>query len=103
MAFTRIISQAHLPLTNEARNFPCNGNMICLANVWGKVTAMDNECLHQGGSLGQGTIEDGKVVCPWHAWRWDPKTGVAVDHPDQKLKTYPIKVENGEVFIDIDI
>jgi nitrite reductase/ring-hydroxylating ferredoxin subunit len=27
---------------------------------------------------------------------------VAVDHPDQKLKTYPIKVENGEVFIDLD-
>jgi nitrite reductase/ring-hydroxylating ferredoxin subunit len=62
---------------------------------------MDNECLHQGGSLGQGTIQDGKVVCPWHGWQYDPKTGVAVDHPDQKLKTYPIKVENGELFIDI--
>jgi nitrite reductase (NADH) small subunit len=101
MAFTRIISQAHLPTTNEARNFPCHGKMICIANVWGKLSAMDNECLHQGGSLGQGMVEDGKIVCPWHAWKWDPKTGVAVDHPDQKLNTYPIKVEDGEVFIDI--
>ena len=101
MAFTRIISQAHLPTTNEARDFPCNGKTICIVNVWGKLTAMDNECLHQGGSLGQGMVEDGKVICPWHAWKYDPKTGVAVDHPDQKLKTYPIKVENGEVYIDI--
>lgn len=101
MAFTRIISQAHLPTTNEARNFPCNGKMICIVNVWGKLTAMDNECLHQGGSLGQGMVENGRVVCPWHGWNYDPKTGVAVDHPDQKLKTYPIKVENGEVYIDI--
>jgi len=100
MAFTRIISQAHLPTINEARNFPCNGKMICIVNVWGKLNAMDNECLHQGGSLGQGMVEDGKIVCPWHAWKWEPNTGVAVDHPDQKLKTYPIKVENGEVFID---
>jgi nitrite reductase/ring-hydroxylating ferredoxin subunit len=42
------------------------------------------------------------VVCPWHGWRWNPVTGAAVDHPDQKLKTYPIKVENGEVFIDLE-
>jgi nitrite reductase (NADH) small subunit len=69
--------------------------------VWGKISAMDNECLHQGGSLGQGAVEDGKVVCPWHGWRWDAKTGAAEDHPEQKLKTYPIKVENGEVFIDL--
>ena len=102
MAFVKFISQAHLPTTNEARDFPCNGKMICIANVFGKLTAMDNECLHQGGSLGQGIVENGKVVCPWHGWQYDPKTGVAVEHPDQKLKTYPIKVENGEVFIDLD-
>src|SRR6266516_7487313 len=65
MAFVKIISQAHLPTTNEARNFPCSGKMICIVNAWGKITAMDNECLHQGGSLGQGMVEDGNVVCPW--------------------------------------
>ena len=101
MAFVKIIPQAHLPYNNEARDFPCKGKMICIANVLGKISAMDNECLHQGGSLGQGVVEDCKVVCPWHGWRWDPKTGAAEDHPDQKLKTYPIKVENGEVFIDL--
>ena len=101
MAFTRIISQTHLPTTNEAHNFPVNGKMICIVNLGGNLSAMDNECLHQGGSLGQGMIEEGKVVCPWHGWKYDPNTGVAVDHPDQTLKTYPIKVENGEVYIDI--
>ena len=101
MAFVKLIPQSQLPQNNEAQNFPCDGKMICIANVWGKITAMDNECLHQGGSLGQGTIENGKVVCPWHGWQYDPKTGVPVDHPELKLKTYPIKVENGELFIDI--
>ena len=101
MAFVKVIPQEHLPYNNEARNFPCDGKEICIVNAWGKLFAMDNECLHQGGSLGQGMVEDGKVVCPWHAWKWDPKTGAAVEHPEQKLKTYPIKVENGDVFIDI--
>ena len=39
MVFTRIISQAHLPATNEARDFPCNGKMICIANIWGNLHA----------------------------------------------------------------
>jgi nitrite reductase (NADH) small subunit len=101
MAFVKLIPQSQLPKMNEVQNFPCDGKMICIANVWGKLTAMDNECLHQGGSLGQGTVKDGKVVCPWHGWRYDPRTGVPEDHPDLKLKMYPIKVENGEVWIDI--
>ena len=101
MAFVKVTTQNNLPQNNTAQDFICDGRPICIANAWGKFTAMDNICLHQGGSLGQGTVENGKVICPWHGWAWDPKTGVAVDHPDQKLKTYALKVENGDVFIDI--
>ena len=101
MAFVRIIAQAHLPTTNEARDFPCNGKMICIANVWGKISAMDNECLHQGGSLGQGVVEDSKVVCPWHGWQWDPKTGQAAHNPGAKVAVYPLKVEGVDVMIEL--
>jgi nitrite reductase (NADH) small subunit len=69
IAFVNLIPQAHLPYPNEARNFACNGKMICLANVWAEITAMDNQCLHQGLAR-PGTIEDGKLVCPWHGWKW---------------------------------
>jgi nitrite reductase (NADH) small subunit len=46
-------------------------------------------------------IENGKVVCPWHAWAWDPKTGEAAHNPNAKLRVYPLKVENGEALIEI--
>ena len=101
MAFVKITTQNNLPQVNSAQDFMCDGKPICITNAWGKFTAMDNICLHQGGSLGQGTVEDGKVVCPWHGWRYDPKTGVPEGHADLKLKTYPLKVENGDVFIDM--
>ena len=45
-------------------------------------SAMENVCLHRGGPLGQGMIEGGKVVCPWHGWAWDPKTGEAAQNPE---------------------
>jgi nitrite reductase (NADH) small subunit len=99
--FTKLTVESDLPPADEAKEFPCGDKTICVANVNGSYSAMDNVCLHRGGPLGQGMIEGGKVVCPWHGWQYDPKTGAAEDHPGLKLKTYPIKVENGEVFIDL--
>jgi nitrite reductase (NADH) small subunit len=101
MPFVKLTNQAELPPTNEAREFPCGGKEICIANVNGTYSAMDNVCLHQGGPLGQGTIEGGKVVCPWHGWAWDPTTGAAAHNANAKVAVYPIKIENGDVMIEV--
>jgi nitrite reductase (NADH) small subunit len=99
--FIKLTTQAELPPNNQAKEFPWGDKMICVANVNGTITAMENVCLHRGGPLGQGVIEKGKVVCPWHGWAWDPSTGQAVHSPSAKLPVYPLKIENGEVFIEI--
>jgi len=101
MAFTRITTQSHLPGTNEAREFRCGDKEICVANVNGEYSAMDNVCLHRGGPLGQGMIENEKIVCPWHAWAWDPKTGEAAHDRRMKIATYPLRIENGEVIVEV--
>ena len=98
---TKLASESELPAPGEAREFSCGGKTICVANVNGEISAIDNICLHRGGPLGQGAIENGKVVCPWHGWEWDPKTGEAGHNPNAKLAVYPVKVENGEVMIDL--
>lgn len=62
---------------------------------------MDNVCLHRGGPLGQGIIEGDKIVCPWHGWMWDPKTGEAAHSPATKIPVYRIKVERDDVLVEI--
>jgi nitrite reductase (NADH) small subunit len=99
--FTKIATQKELPQANEAKEFHCGNREICIANVNGDYSAMENTCLHQGGPLGQGVIESGKIVCPWHAWAWDPKTGEAAHNKHAKIEVYPLKLENGDVFIEI--
>ena len=98
--FTKLTTESALPPADEAKEFPCGGKTICVANVNGSFTAMDNVCLHRGGPIGQGVIEDGKVICPWHGWAWDPKTGEA-GPLGAKLVVYPLKVEGGDVLIDM--
>lgn len=99
--FIKIATQSQLPAANEAKEFVCNGKEICIANVNGTYSAMDNICLHQGGPLGQGMIENGKVICPWHAWAYDPKTGEVSHNPAAKVALYPLKVENGDVLVEL--
>jgi nitrite reductase (NADH) small subunit len=99
--FTKLATQAELPAADEVKEFPCGSQTICVANVNGVYSALNNVCLHLGGPLGEGSIEGGKVVCPWHGWQYDPKTGATTHNPSLKVAVYPLKIENGDVLIEI--
>ncbi|HLQ50349.1 MAG TPA: Rieske (2Fe-2S) protein [Terriglobales bacterium] len=97
----KIAAKSELPSPGEAREFTCSDKMICVANIDGTLTAMDNVCLHRGGPLGQGVVDGGKVICPWHGWEYDAKTGEASHNPAAKVAVYPIKVEGENVMVEI--
>ena len=103
--FIKLTTQSDRPAADEAKEFPCpqkgEDKTICVSNVNGVYSAMDNVCLHRDGPLGQGMIENGKVVCPWHGWQYDPKTGEAAHNANAKVAVYPIRIENGDVLIEI--
>ena len=99
--FVKIAKKSDLPADGEAKEFPVGEKVVCIANVNGTISAMDNVCLHRGGPLGQGAIEGDKLVCPWHGWQWDPKTGQAAHNPAARVSVYPIKVEGEDVFVQI--
>ncbi len=99
--YVKIASKADLPDEGEAKEFTVGGKTICVANIDGTCSAMDNVCLHRGGPLGQGVVMDAKVICPWHGWMWDPKTGHATHDPTAKIAVYPLKVEGDDVLIEM--
>ena len=101
MPFIRIASKSELPPEGQAKEFTAGEKVICVANVEGTACAMDNVCLHRGGPLGQGMIEGDKLVCPWHGWQYDPKTGRPVQNPAVNVTVYPIKIEGDEVLVDL--
>ena len=98
--FVRLASQSELPAVNTVKEFLCAEKTVCIANVNGKFSALDNVCLHLGGPLGEGTVEHGKVVCPWHGWQYDPQTGATTHNPNLKVAVYPLKVDDGDVLVD---
>jgi nitrite reductase/ring-hydroxylating ferredoxin subunit len=81
--------------------FEAAGRTVAVFNVDGTFYAIDNECSHRGGPLGEGDLEGTVVVCPWHAWRWDVRTGANVNNPAVKVACYPVTEEEGSLFVDI--
>jgi nitrite reductase (NADH) small subunit len=96
----RICGKGELPAVGQAREFNAGTRTLCIANVDGVIHALDNECPHRGGPLAEGMIEDGKVVCPWHAWAFDPATG-ATDASQERAAIYPVTLDGEEVFVKI--
>ena len=101
MGYVRIGDASQLPPPDEAREFAVGDKMICVANVNGKYSAMDNVCTHRGGPIGQGVVMGDKIVCPWHGWVWDPATGRTEDDPNAKIGTYALKIEGDDVYVEM--
>jgi nitrite reductase/ring-hydroxylating ferredoxin subunit len=77
------------------------GRTLALFKVGGTFYAIDNSCPHRGGPLGEGDLEDGIVLCPWHAWRWDVRTGRNANNPAVTVACYAVSVEGGGVFVEV--
>ena len=97
----RLCGKSDLPAEGKAKEFSVEGKMVCVANVNGELAALDNVCPHRGGQLGLGVVLDGKVICPWHGWAYDPQTGAIAHIPDEKIPVYPLKVEGDDVLIEL--
>ena len=80
---------------------------IALKHFDGQYAAMDNKCPHQGGPLGEGSIEkgvDGKcwLRCPWHGWDFDPLTGKPPGgHEDSGQETFAVDLRDDGVYVGV--
>jgi nitrite reductase (NADH) small subunit len=71
-----------------------------LCNVEGTLHCINGICPHAGGPLGQGILEGDTLICPLHGWEFDCRTGQSVSD-DLQVETFPVTVENGNIFIEV--
>jgi nitrite reductase/ring-hydroxylating ferredoxin subunit len=72
---------------------------VALFDVGGELRAYENACPHQGGPIGEGQIEDGCVVCPWHAWRFNLSDGKMTLGDFAALRRFEVRVEGSDVWL----
>jgi nitrite reductase (NADH) small subunit len=79
------------------------GKIAVFRTASDEVFAVDDKCPHKGGPLSQGIIHGAQVTCPLHNWVFSLQTGKAQGADEGAVRTYPMRTENGCLFIDASI
>lgn len=90
---------------NEIRQVdPPGQSPVAVYRVRDEFFATDSTCTHGEANLSEGEVDEDFIIeCPFHGGTFDIRTGEAVDFPCVlPLKSYPVSIENGNVYINLD-
>lgn len=79
-----------------------SGQEILLINLKGTIYAVEAECPHQGAPMAGALLKESYLSCPRHGYRFELKDGTCKEHPEFTLKTWPVRIENDEIIVDLD-
>ncbi len=85
----------------RVRTVVAGRHSIALTRVGDEYGALDNHCPHQGGPLGEGSIEKGLLRCPWHGYDYDPLTGVPPAGFSDAPACFPLEVRDDGVYVAV--
>ncbi len=74
---------------------------VALTHFEGKYGALNNKCPHQGGPLGEGSIENGLLRCPWHGWDFCPHSGNTPGY-DDGVDAYAVEVRDDGIYVGLE-
>jgi 3-phenylpropionate/trans-cinnamate dioxygenase ferredoxin subunit len=103
MTRQRVAAASELPIESMMR-VEVDGVPICLIHAEDdRFYAIGDTCTHEEYSLSEGELWEMSVECPRHGSRFDVRTGGVTGLPAViPAKTYPVTVENGEIFVEVE-
>lgn len=94
---TSKLAEGHARKVDIGDTLAGTGRSIVLCRVDGVLCALDSLCPHEGGRIGDGPLQGGKLaMCPLHNYQFDPRTGKAVGRVCKDAKTYRVREKDGD-------
>ncbi len=75
---------------------------VCMTRFEDQYAALSNRCPHQGGPLGEGSIENGMLRCPWHGWDYHPTTGSPPEGYGDCVPVFPVEVREDGIYVGLE-
>ena len=74
---------------------------LAIFNIDGRLYAIRNRCPHEGGPVATGPLKGTLITCPRHGWQFDLSTGQSTNRGAFSVKTYPVVVKEGTVYVEL--
>lgn len=101
LKWTRVADLDELP-EGRVKTVTVGHLTMALTHHDGQYGALDNHCPHQGGPLGEGSIENGMLRCPWHGWDFCPLTGKPPGGYDDGVETFAVEERADGIYVGIE-
>lgn len=96
--------RGELPIDGTGRVIEIAGHRLAVFWIDGAPRVLDDECPHEGASLGDGVVIDGDVTCPWHGWHFSVASGANTDGLAACVRVHPARVrEDGVVEVELEL
>lgn len=86
---------------NRAKSLKLGERTIALYHTPKGFFVSNNQCPHRGGPLGEGDIIGDEIVCPWHLWGFDVRTGVCLGNAEISIVMHEVKVHRERIFVKL--
>ena len=93
------VEDRDLPDEGRVRSVVVDGRSVALSRCGGTLGALENRCPHQGGPLGEGSIEQGWLRCPWHGYDYRPGDGTPPEGFSDGVPSYDVDVRDDGVYV----
>ena len=100
MAFRKVATLDEL-WEGEMTGLEIEGHVVLLVNVAGGIHAYADSCPHLRSRLSQGSLQRNVLTCRTHGWEFDASTGQGINPKTACLVSFAVKVENGDILIDV--
>ncbi len=96
--FVTVARVGEIP-AGEGRSYEVGQRIVAVFNQGDTYTAIDDICPHAGASLSGGYVENGAVMCPWHAWKFCTREGTWLDNPKSSIRQdcFDVRVVGDEI------
>jgi len=98
--WTKIATAADVP-DATGLELTVGDRIIALFRVEDDYHAIDGICAHAGGPVAEGALNGCIVTCPWHGWQYDVTTGHHCLNSHIQQQSFPVKVEDGDIFVEL--
>ncbi len=93
------IDDVDVPEEGRVGSLVVDGRPVALTRCGGRLGALENRCPHQGGPVGEGSIENGWLRCPWHGYDYDPLTGRPPEGFSDAVTAYDLDERTDGVYV----
>jgi len=98
--FTEVLCANDLPV-GRMKAVKVDDRTVAICHTATGFFATDNTCPHRGGPLADGDLIGEEIVCPWHLWGFDVRTGFCPGNGEFTIATHEVKVEGDRILVKL--